>query len=297
MAKEREDVAEYEATDDEVMDEVEQEIELLDQDYIDESDGGDDDISKEPTAAQAAEQQRIESLKSRLEGGETETAEALKEVTQQLRELRSQPQSEQKQETVEDLQALKKKLADGFYDNPMDVVDTWIDKRLEKYERERLQPAFTQMAGVVRDTALDGSKRSAGQDDIGKFVMENYTDEVEQLIQRGEIQVGPGAYQQAVNRVAANHMSEIIQKQVQDQIAAQQEAADDEQVRKSPARGANPSRGGSAPRPSSNVQVTRGAQQAIYSMADKIGADRTAFFNSYVRNHPDKVRELNRGRR
>ena len=286
-------VVNYEVDEDEALDEIEQEIEVVDQDYLDD-DGVDeqhDDISRMPTAEQAEQQKRVEELRSRLEGGESQTAEAMKEVVEQLRELRQRPQTPEKQEVVEDLEALRKKLADGFYDDPMASVDMWLEKRLERYEREKLQPAFQQIAGVVRDTALDSSKRAAKESDTGKFVMDRYLSEVEQLVSSGQVQVGPGAYDRAVKQVAMEHLDEFIDWKVEQKAAQQQQEQE-----LPPARGANPSARGQGPRPSSTVKLSRNAEAEINRIADSRGIDRDMFRESFVRLHPDKVREMNRRR-
>lgn len=282
----------YEVDEQEVIDEVEQEIELLDQEYIDEDDGT-DDISKQVGTVEDVEvQKRIESLKDRLEGGESNTAAAMKEIAETMKSLRDQPKSQQQKEVVEDLDQLRKKLADGFYDDPMGAVDTWLDKRLSKYEREKLNPAFNQLASVLKDTALDSSKRAAQASDTGKFVMSKYASEVESLIASGQIQIGPGAYDKAVNQVASQHMSEFVDWTIEQREKAK---ADTAAATKAPGKNAAPtSGGGTAPRPNRNIQVTKAAQDAIYAMADQKMLNRDQFLEMYVRKHPEKVRELNR---
>ena len=282
----------YEEDEQDVMDEVETEIELLDQDYVDdepEEDDADDVAVKTPD--QVAVEQKMEQLRDRLEGGESSTAAAMREIAETMKDLRKQPEGSGKEEAVEDLQVLRKKLADGFYDDPMTAVDTWIEKRLSRYEQERLQPAFNQMAQVLKDTTLDGSKRAAQQTDTGKFVMERYASEVEKLVESGQVQIGPGAYEKAINQVASSHLDELLDWKIEQREAAKPKVEAD---LTKPGRGANPAGGGAAPSPNSKVQVSRAARDAIYAMADQKWIDREQFMESFVRNHPDKVRELNR---
>ena len=286
MAKEMQ--VNYEQDEDEALDEVSSDIELLDEEYVDDVDDS-DDVSGMPTAEEAEQRQRVEALKSRLEGGETDTASAMKEVVEQLKELREKPKTAEVQQELEDWETVKKRVKDGFYDDPVEAVEKLMERRWQQYEREKLQPAFQQIAGVVRDTALDGSKRAARDTDTGKFVMDKYLGEVEQLVNTGQVQVGPGAYAKAVQQVAMNHMDEYVNWKVDQAVSAR---AEEEAAQ--PAKGANPASGGSAPRPNSKIQVSKAAQSAIYKMADMKGIDRDMFFESYVRRNPDKIRELNR---
>lgn len=293
----KDDVAvNYEEDEQDVMDEVETEIEMLDSEYVeDETDESDDVSTQVKSPDEAKTQEKIESLRERLEGGESSTAEAMKEVAATLKEMREQPKNEQSEETVEDLQELRKKLADGFYDDPMTAVDTWIDKRLNKYEREKLQPAFNQMASVLKDTTLDGSKRAATEDETGKFVMEHYADEVEQLVTSGQVQIGPGAYKKAVNQVGSAHLDELLDWKIEQRDKKQADESDEEVTRK-PGRNANPRSGSAPPKPNSKLQVSTAARDAIYKMADAKMINRQQFFDSYVRMHPDEVRKLNKRR-
>jgi hypothetical protein len=146
---------------------------------------------------------------------------------------------------------------------------------------------------VVRDTALDSSKRAAKESDSGKFVMERYLDEVEQLVNSGQVQVGPGAYDRATKQVLMNHIDEYTDWKLEQKLAEQPAPEPDVDTRK-PGKGANPASGQRAPTPSGKVQVSRAARDAIYKIADSRMLDREMFFDSYVRNHPEKVRELNR---
>lgn len=283
----------YEVDGREVIDEVEQEIELLDQEYIDEDDGTDDIAKQVGTVEDVETQQRIQALKERLEGGENDTATAMKEVVETLKTLRDQPKSQQQKEVVEDLDALRKKLGDGFYDDPMGAVDTWIEKRMAQYERTKLNPALNQLASVLKDTALDSSKRAAQASDTGKFVMSKYAGEVEALISSGQIQIGPGAYDKAIGQIATQHMSEFVDWTIEQREKAK---ADTEAATKTPGKNAAPTSGGgtAAPKPNKNIQVTTAARDAIYAMADQKMLNRDQFFEMYVRKHPEKVRELNR---
>lgn len=281
----------YEVDEQDAIDEVESEIELLDKEYIDDVDDA-DDVSKQVNDPEELQtQQRIEALKQRLEGGESANTEALKEVVETLKGLRSSPQTQETKEVVEDLEELKKKLGDGFYDNPMAAVDTWIDKRLSRYEKEKLQPAFNQMASVLRDTALDGSRRSVETDETGKFVMSKYAGEVEKLISSGSIQIGPGAYKKAVSQIASEHLDELIDWKIEQREKAKTET---DEATRTPGRNASPKAGSAPPAPSKKVQVSKAAQEAIYAMADRKMINREQFFESYVRNHPEEVRKLNR---
>ena len=265
MADKREPPVNYEAGEQEVMDEVEAEIELLDQDYIEEEDTTDAVDKQVSTPEELATQQRIEALKGRLEGGESSTATTMKEIAETMKSLRATPQTPEIVETVEDLAELRKKLSDGFYDDPMTAVDTWVDKRLARYEKEKLQPAFNQMAGVLRDTALDSSKRSIEADETGKFVMNKYSDEVEKLITSNQIQIGPGAYKKAVSQVASEHLDELIDWKIEQRGKAVTET---DAATRMPGKNAAPQGGTAAPAPSKKVQVSRAAQDAIYAMAD-----------------------------
>jgi hypothetical protein len=292
----KEVVVNYEADEQDVMDEMEPEIELLDQDYVDDEPDESDDVTKQVQSPEDVEvSQRIAALKSQLEGGEAGTVSALKEVTETLRELRNQSQTKATDEAVEDLDVLRKKLADGFYDDPMSAVDTWIEKRLSRYEREKLQPAFNQMASVLRETTLDSSKRTATEDETGKFVMSKYADEVEQLVKSGQVQIGPGAYKKAVNQVASEHIDELLDWKIEQREAKRQADSADEVTRR-PGKNASPRASGAPQSPNSKVQVSRAARDAIYAMADQKMLNREQFFESFVRKNPDKVRELNRRR-
>lgn len=291
----REVVVNYEGDEQDVMDEVENEIEFLDSEYVEDDTDDSDDVSKQVKSPEQVEtQQRVEQLRERLEGGQSDSAAAMKEIAETMKSLRNAPASEEKKEAVEDLAALRKKLADGFYDDPMGAVDTWIDKRLSKYETEKLQPAFNQMAGVLRDTTLDGSKRAATADETGKFVMDKYADEVEKLVTSGQVQIGPGAYKTAINRVASDHIDELLDWKIEQREAKKAESEDE--VTRSPGRNANPRSGSAPPSPNSRVQVSKSAQEAIYRMADNKMINREQFLQSFVRNHPERVKELNRRR-
>ena len=283
----------YEADEQDVMDEMEPEIELLNDEYVDDEDTTDDVTKQVPTPEDLETQKRIEALRSQLEGGESSTAAAMKEIAETMKELRSQPQTGATKETAEDLAVLRKKLADGFYDDPMNAVDTWLEKRLARYETEKLQPAFNQLAGVLRDTTLDGSKRAATEDETGKFVMGKYAAEVEALVKSGQIQIGPGAYKKAVNQVASEHIDELLDWKIE-QREAKQKADAAEDVTRKPGRNSSPQTSGAPPSPNSKVQVSRAARDAIYAMADNKMINRDQFLESYVRNHPDQIRELNR---
>lgn len=294
MSDEKKWAVNYEADDEEVMDEVETEIELLDTDYVEDED--DTDEVKVPTAEELEQRKRADDLKARLESGENSTADAMKEVVEQLRELKRQPQSGEQRQAVEEWETVRKRIADGFYDDPVAAVETLYQHMQDKFERERLQPAFQQIGQVVRDTALDSSKRSAKESDSGKFVMERYLGEVEELVNSGQVQVGPGAYNRAVQQVMANHIDEYVDWKMETK-AAEQAARDAENPpvdTRQPARGSNPGSSGRPPSPNSKVQVSRAARDAIYRMADTRMLDREMFFDSYVRNHPEKIRELNR---
>lgn len=279
----------YEVDEEDVMDDVGQDIELLDQDYIEDEEP---EVEEEVTAESAKLAQREAELRDRLASGQDSqdaTAAAMKEIAETMKDLRGQPKSQEQQSQLQDLVELKKKLSSNFYDNPMEAIDSYFDAKWKDYEQKTLQPAFNQIAKVTRDTALDGSRRVTEQSDTGKIVLADYYDEVKQLIDSGQIPVGPNAYDEAVSRVAGRHMTDIFAK-MQSESAAKAQA----DAELPPARGSSPGRGGSAsPKPSSSVQLSRRAVEEIEKLNTK-RLDPEAFRQWFVRHNPDKVREFNR---
>ena len=264
----------------------EPDYEFVDEEYI-------DDESKEESVAEPDESEaRVAELRQRLEGSETSSAAAMREIAETMKSLRQQPASPEKEEAIESIEEFEKKVSSGFYDNPYKAVTAILDRTLKQYEKEKLQPAFQQMANVLKDTALDSSKRSATDDETGKFVMSKYADEVEKLVNSGQVQIGPGAYKRAVSQVASEHLDELIDWKIEQREAVK--AAGTADVSK-PGRNAVPrSVGAAPPKPDSKVQLSRGARDAIYRMADEKSIDREQFLESFVRRNPDQVRKLNR---
>ena len=283
----------YEVDEDEAMQDIERDFDVLDTEYVDDDQelNDDDKVAATPTAEEALAQQRVEELKARLEGGQSDTASALKEVAATMKELRKQPESEQKAEALEDIAVLKKRIADGFYNDPVNAVDMLIERRMKEYERQTLQPALHQIGRVLKDTALDSSKRAVQADETGQFVMSKYASEVEALINSGQVQIGPGAYTEAVGRIAQTHMDELIDWKLEKRLAAQKESEPQDIA---PPRNASPSGSRSAPPSTERPKVGRAAVEHIYKLADARMLDREEFLASYVRNHPDEVKRLNR---
>ena len=281
----------YEVDEQEAMDEIEPEIELLDQDFIEdeEPEAPEEDVK---TAAEAAVEKRAAELRERLEGSEQSTASAMGEVVETLKSLRQEPQTKQSEEAIEDLETLEKRLSSGFYDNPMEAVKQYSSAMLKKYERETLQPVIQQMGQVLRDTAKTTSKQTA-TDDTSKFIIEKYSDEVEKLVDGGQIRIGPNAYKEAISRVAADHMDELIDWKMEQRASRDNEAEQEEATAK-PGRNASPGKGNAAPRPDSKVQVSRAARDEIYKRADAKRIDRSQYMDWFVRTKKEELRKLNR---
>jgi hypothetical protein len=277
------DAVGYEVSEDEVMQDIDDapEIELIDDDTYDD---GPVPEEKPDYAAELARRQA--ELQERLASREGDTASVFKELNETLKSMRQEKPKEVAKE-FEELDAFEKRIADGFYDNPVKAVREYATRVLEEFKERELKPALQHMGKVVRDTTLQTGKQAAN-DETSKFVLDKYYDEVRDLIDSGQIQIGPDAYKQAIGRVAANHIDEVIEAKIAAKAVAQPTAVPE-------AKGRVPSSTSGAPRPDGAVKLTRRAYNVLTEEARLKSIDEEAYRNWVVRSDPERIRKLNKG--
>lgn len=285
----------YEVEVDEVVDEAleadavvddDDDVDVIDDDAFEDDEQADDD-SKRDAELDAKLDERERRLRERADASGDAQTEAMREVAATLKELRQQPQTQQVREQVEDIEAFKKRIKDGFYDDPVAAVEALTARRIQEYEEKTLKPALMQMGKVLRDTALSSSKQRATTD-TSRIVLEKYADEVEKEIDSGRITIGPDAYDEAIARVAARHLDEVIEAKIK-------ATADKTDGDKREAGNKSPSRGAAAPRDTRSAVITKSTEARIYAEADRAGANREQYKKWFIRKHPDRVKKWNKG--
>lgn len=259
---------------------LDQEIEIVDaEDVDDEEENEESDVS-------------IEELKERLaryesEEGKSETqtneqlAGALDELGNVLKGLKTgeTPTQSQKQQVQESLQDIKKRLSDKYYDAPLETVDEYVQALL----KQQLGPVLGQFARKLNETTKGFTRSQVEQKDTGRFVLENYGDEVENLVKTQNLD-----YQQAVSRVSADHIDEIVEYKVKK--ALEKTKAEEEDLPK--AKNQNPARSPGA-RPKEGPQrivIPRKVRNQLEEEADRKGIDLDRYIRYLRDNDPDRLK-------
>lgn len=203
-------------------------------------------------------------------------AQSLQSLGEAIKTIRDPDASKQAtvaaQETYADLMA---KAKDGYFDAPVETVDKLIEAKV----REMVAPAFTQLADKVQKTESRVTRAEAAADPTSAYVLENYGSEIDDLIKKGQTDVN-----EAVQQVAAKHMTEVINARVEQLTAAQQPAAE-------PARGAAPSTPRRAPRQTTErIQVTREQYTQLAREADDRGLPVGRYVKWVQDNQPERLR-------
>jgi len=136
-----------------------------------------------------------------INSGFKELAEAFKS---------SQQGGEQKQQGPS-WQDMQERFNSNFYENPAQS----FAEMMEFWAQQRLAPAFQHQQQALSKTQKEITKQQAKEDPTKKYVVDNYWEEVEELAGK---QGGSGdAYNEAINRVAANHLTEIMSEMMKNE--------------------------------------------------------------------------------
>lgn len=205
-------------------------------------------------------------------------AQGFQALSEQLKKQNQQQPTQQTQQATEDIEEFKKKLKDNFFDDPVAAMEQFMEKKI----RETVNPALTQIA----QTTVKQGKSAIANDPTAKYVLDKYSDEVEQLVTSGQVPFGPDTYQQAVNRVAANHLAEVVTHLSTQQAAETQEQKP--QAKNSSPSSAAPASGNATSRPKVRVSNKRYAE--IQKEADAMGLDVNARIAWLRENDPQRLK-------
>lgn len=247
------------------------EIEQYDPNVVEESDNesdGSEDLRSQLQALQA---------KAEANSNADAIAQGFQALSEQLKKQNQAQPTQQTQAATEDIEEFKKKLKDNFFDDPVSAMEQFMEKKI----RETVNPALSQIA----QTTVKQGKSAIANDPTAKYVLDKYSDEVEQLVSSGQVPFGPDTYQQAVNRVAANHLAEVVTHLSTQQS---QETQEKPQAKNSSPSSAAPASGNTTSRPKVRVSNKRYAE--IQREADAMGLDVQARIAWLRENDPQRLK-------
>lgn len=250
---EEEEVEAPEEMADRVLDEMS--FEEVDDTEFDDGDEGEPDVDSLKA--------EVEQLKGQLASAQsnTEIKEGFKELGGVLKQLASQKTGDkatdqQNKQQLEDYETFKKKLADGYYDSPVDAVEKFYQRKLQ----EEIAPAFQQVLGEVQRLKASVGKQTAKGDDVGRLVVENYGDEVDKLVTSGRVN-----YEDAVQQVAGKHMTDLIRMATEEALSSKKEAT--------VGKNQNPTNRRPQPSSTGKVRIKSSDMQAIRDEAQRVSLD------------------------
>lgn len=133
------------------------------------------------------------------------------------------------QETWEDL---KKRLSQNFYDDPVGAMDEMVRFAVQR----EIVPAFQQTQNQLAKTATLTSKQAASANPTNKLILENYGDEVEEMVKT--LPPGPDVYDRACQQVGFNHLTDLVELKTKEQAAtASRPTSNVHPTGRSPSRG------------------------------------------------------------
>jgi hypothetical protein len=263
---------------DRAWDALEQEIEIVDEEDVEET-PEEDSVSVEELKAKLAKYEDSEPQNQSNE----QLAGALGELGTVLKDLKNQGSAatpQQKQEVQESLEAVKKRLSDKYYDAPLDSVDEYVKALL----RQELGPVLGQFATRLNETTKGFTRQKVEQKDTGKFVLENYSEEVEKLVSSQNMD-----YEQAVKQVSANHLDEIIEEKVKNAMESRTDVNVDDEPK---ARNKNPQKtqGARPPTSKERIVIPRRVRQQLEDEADQRGIEVDRYIRYIKDNQPERLK-------
>lgn len=188
---------------------------------------GKDEIPVEPTE----EEEDAEALKKRIEEltlqqqqiqtrfqDQNQFQQSIEKLASSLNGKQSgQQQQSQQQPPQKTVDELAEELKDEFYENPTAAVK----KLTEAIIRQEVGPAFQQMHRLTSDTAKSTSRQFASQDSTYKYVLDNYGEEVESVVE--SLPPTADVYSKACQQVAMGHFDEILEYKVEQMSGRQEE--------------------------------------------------------------------------
>jgi hypothetical protein len=124
-------------------------------------------------------------------------------------DARPQPQP---QPQLEDYASFKKKLADKAFTDPIEAMEEYFNRRIQ----EHIAPAYGQLAQQMSQVALGASKLQAMSDPMNKMVAEKWSREVDEAVKT--LPPSVDVYAQACQRVAMNHIGDLVRMKVEEEL-------------------------------------------------------------------------------
>jgi hypothetical protein len=220
MGKNDVDVEDLEAEDEVEMESVEEGanrlLNELEYEEVDDTELDDEDDGQPNTESLQSE---VAELRAQLANAQStaEIKSGFEQLGSVLKDLASQKTGDadtdkKNQQALVDYKAKKKELEDKYYDAPLDAVESLYQLKLQ----QEIAPAFQQLLGEIQSLKASVGEQKAKDDDIGRMVIEDYGDEVTQLVSNGRVN-----YQDAVQQVAGKHMTELIKKATEQALSTQ----------------------------------------------------------------------------
>jgi len=147
-------------------------------------------------------QSQGEQKDQKIEDGFSKLAQAL-EKQQQGTQQQQQPSWEQ----------LRQQFNSNFYEDPATQTMTMMQYAIN----QMVGPAYQEQQKKLSKVQKDFTKQQAKEDPTKKYVVENYWSEVEEVADQAG--ATGDAYQEAIDRVAAKHLSEIVSHLAQAQAS------------------------------------------------------------------------------
>lgn len=253
----------------------------------DDDDADDDDVpillegrdeipSDEPVGPSSDElQSRLDELEAQKQAYEQRLAdrEAMSSGFNQMAELLKRQQEAGQQSALqqpgESYDALKKRLSKAFYDDPVAAVE----EMLKHVVTHDVAPAFQNLQGELSKTARLTSRQVAAQSDTNKMILERFGDEVEEMVK--SLPSTPDVYEKACQQVGMQHLTDLVQWQVEQTTATAAPASRKPTSNVKPSTTGPASRGTGTAAPAKRRVLSR-AEQAT---ADAMGLSYEAYWN------------------
>lgn len=268
-----------ELDDEQVVSNYSDDIELFIDDGDDEEDEGEDErevaTAKDPSDA--------------INAGFKQLGEQLSRLVQQTQAPQQQMQQHAStQEDAKELEAWRKRVKSGFYDDPLQAVEAFN----ERFKKTELVPAFQGIMGQINQLGSMLGKQQVKQTEHGRIVLEKWPGEVEAAMKSYNLQ-GVDAYEKAVSIVAGQHFNEIAaaqnaeaRKKQEAEEAAKAEAARNE------GRGRNQNLRSSGKREQPKIKLTQKQADQFQKEAEAKGLPLKSYVKWLERRHPERLKRV-----
>ena len=174
--------------------------------------------SEEKSSQNELIQNLVTTMKESSGNNNDDTASAIRDLVQEMKQ-QNKPAQEDPQKTAEqrrqEYENLKKDANENFWDKPVEYIEKLMQHNSQS-SKEELYPLLNQIVGNVSESSKKISRTAAREDATNALVLDNYKDEVEEEVK--QLPATADVYNQACQRVAQRHISDIVQMQVEEQL-------------------------------------------------------------------------------